>query len=44
MIERYTDDKNFNFLMENNFDEIDSNSLIYQNYKYFLVKFIHKNK
>ena len=30
------DDKNFNFLMENNFDEIDGNSLIHQNYKYFL--------
>lgn len=30
------DDKNFNLLMEDKFDEIDNNSLIYQNYKYFL--------
>lgn len=30
------DDKNFNLLMENKFEEIDNNSLIYQNYKYFL--------
>ena len=30
------DDKNFNLLMENKFDEIDKDSLIYQNYKYFL--------
>lgn len=30
------DDKNFNYLMSNKFDEIDKNSLIYQNYKYFL--------
>lgn len=30
------DDKNFNFLMKDNFDEIDTNSLIYRNYKYFL--------
>ena len=30
------DDKNFNLLMKDNFDEIDINSLIYQNYKYFL--------
>ena len=29
------DDKNFNLLMEGKYDEIDSNSLIYQNYKYF---------
>ena len=32
------DDKNFNYLMENNFEEIDNNSLIYQNYKYFLER------
>lgn len=30
------DDKNFNLLMEDKFEEIDNNSLIYQNYKYFL--------
>ncbi len=30
------DDKNFNLLMQDKYDEIDSNSLIYQNYKYFL--------
>lgn len=30
------DDKNFNFLMYNDLDSIDNNSLIYQNYKYFL--------
>ena len=32
------DDKNFNFLMQDKFDEIDPNSLIYQNYKYFLER------
>lgn len=32
------DDKNFNLLMENKFDEIDKDSLIYQNYKYFLER------
>lgn len=30
------DDKNFNLLMEDKFEEIDNNSLIYQNYKYFI--------
>ena len=32
------DDANFNLLMQDKFDEIDSNSLIYQNYKYFLER------
>lgn len=30
------DNKNFNLLMKNNYEKIDNNSLIYQNYKYFL--------
>lgn len=30
------DDRNFNLLMEDKLEEIDNNSLIYQNYKYFL--------
>lgn len=32
------DDKNFTLLMENRLDEIENNSLIYQNYKYFLER------
>lgn len=32
------DDYNFNLLMDNKIDEIDKNSLIYQNYKYFLER------
>ncbi len=35
------DDKNFNLLMEDKIDDIDKNSLIYQNYKYFLDRIIN---